>query len=71
MCWYVALHLRTLAYLNLRAGSLQTPHVLELSGIGNSNLLSKYGIQTLVDLPSVGENLRMLASYTLILSCSG
>ncbi|TFK84290.1 GMC oxidoreductase [Polyporus arcularius HHB13444] len=41
------------------AGSLQTPQILELSGIGNKKLLSKYEIATLVDLPSVGENLQV------------
>ncbi|RPD54778.1 GMC oxidoreductase [Lentinus tigrinus ALCF2SS1-7] len=42
----------------LSAGALQTPQVLELSGIGNKDILSKHGIETLVDLPGVGENLQ-------------
>ena len=37
---------------------MQTPQVLELSGIGNPEILSKHGIETLVNLPGVGENLR-------------
>ncbi|KAI0702954.1 GMC oxidoreductase [Cerioporus squamosus] len=41
------------------AGALQTPQILELTGIGNKDLLSKYGIETLVDLPGVGENLQV------------
>ncbi|KAL0572988.1 hypothetical protein V5O48_008979 [Marasmius crinis-equi] len=41
----------------LCAGSLGTPRVLELSGIGNHALLSRFGIDTHVDLPGVGENL--------------
>ncbi|KAI0807595.1 glucose-methanol-choline oxidoreductase [Fomes fomentarius] len=40
------------------AGVFQTPQILELSGIGNKDILSKQGIDTLVDLPGVGENLR-------------
>ena len=40
-------------------GSFKTPHVLELSGIGNKKILAKYGIECKVDLPGVGENLRM------------
>ncbi|KAI0636746.1 GMC oxidoreductase [Trametes polyzona] len=36
----------------LAAGSFQTPQLLELSGIGNRELLNKRGVQTLVDLPS-------------------
>ncbi|KAI0707691.1 GMC oxidoreductase [Earliella scabrosa] len=36
----------------LCAGAFQTPQILELSGIGNKEILSKYGVETLVDLPS-------------------
>jgi choline dehydrogenase-like flavoprotein len=41
-------------------GSLQTPQLLELSGIGNSSILSQHDINTIIDLPGVGENLREL-----------
>ncbi|KAG8742275.1 hypothetical protein FRC11_014434 [Ceratobasidium sp. 423] len=40
----------------LSAGTFQSPHILELSGIGNSTILQKNGIETLIDLPGVGEN---------------
>lgn len=40
----------------LSAGTIQTPQILELSGIGNKSILEAQGIQTLVDLPPVGEN---------------
>ncbi|EUC61273.1 glucose dehydrogenase [Rhizoctonia solani AG-3 Rhs1AP] len=40
----------------LSAGTFQSPHLLELSGIGNSTILKKNGIKTLIDLPAVGEN---------------
>jgi choline dehydrogenase-like flavoprotein len=40
------------------SGSLHTPQLLELSGIGNSEILKPLGIPCLVDLPGVGENLR-------------
>ncbi|KAB5591137.1 Choline dehydrogenase [Ceratobasidium theobromae] len=40
----------------LSAGTFQTPHILELSGIGNSTILRKFGITPVVNLPSVGEN---------------
>lgn len=45
--------------LTLSAGSLQTPQLLELSGVGNKTLLSKLGIETVLDLPQVGENLQV------------
>ena len=42
----------------LTAGSFKTPHILELSGIGNKKILEKYGIESKIHLPGVGENLR-------------
>ncbi len=41
----------------LTAGSLVTPQVLMLSGIGPADQLRQHGIDVLVDLPGVGENL--------------
>ncbi|KAM0128521.1 hypothetical protein ACHAPC_003032 [Botrytis cinerea] len=40
------------------AGSLRSPAILELSGIGNPIILQKYGIATKIILPGVGENLQ-------------
>jgi choline dehydrogenase-like flavoprotein len=42
----------------LSAGSLKTPQLLELSGIGNPAILDKYNISTKIALPAVGENLQ-------------
>jgi choline dehydrogenase-like flavoprotein len=42
----------------LAAGALKTPHLLELSGIGNSSLLRSHGIEPIVDNENVGENLQ-------------
>ncbi|THH21250.1 hypothetical protein EW146_g259 [Bondarzewia mesenterica] len=42
----------------LSAGVFQSPQLLELSGIGNKTLLEGLGINTLIDLPEVGENLQ-------------
>jgi choline dehydrogenase-like flavoprotein len=42
----------------IAAGALQTPKLLELSGIGSAELLKKYDIPVVVDNPFVGENLR-------------
>jgi choline dehydrogenase len=42
----------------LSCGTVNTPKLLELSGIGNSEIISKYGIDVVHELPGVGENLR-------------
>jgi len=42
----------------LAAGALQSPKLLELSGIGNAILLKKHGIEVLFDNPYAGENLQ-------------
>lgn len=42
----------------LSAGALKSPQLLELSGIGNRTLLEGFGIEVLLDLPEVGENLQ-------------
>ena len=38
------------------ARAIKSPQVLELSGIGDPKILSALGIETKVDLPSVGTN---------------
>ena len=40
------------------AGSVQSPQLLELSGIGNPEVLQAAGINVKVDNPAVGENLQ-------------
>ena len=42
----------------LAAGAVQSPQLLELSGIGQGDLLRRYGIDVVSDLPGVGENYR-------------
>ncbi|KAI0353229.1 alcohol oxidase [Trametes cingulata] len=42
----------------LAAGAIQTPALLQLSGIGDSAVLGPLGIETLVDLKTVGKNLQ-------------
>ncbi|HZW48331.1 MAG TPA: GMC family oxidoreductase N-terminal domain-containing protein [Microvirga sp.] len=42
----------------LSAGAVASPQILQLSGIGDGNLLQQHGIQVLQHLPGVGENLQ-------------
>ncbi|KAK5655042.1 hypothetical protein OQA88_5941 [Cercophora sp. LCS_1] len=42
----------------LTAGALQTPQLLELSGVGGRDILKGHGIGVVVDDPAVGENLQ-------------
>ncbi|KAI0695505.1 GMC oxidoreductase [Cerioporus squamosus] len=42
----------------LSSSTVKSPHILELSGIGNRTILEKLGIPVQVDLPTVGENLQ-------------
>src|SRR6185312_335903 len=42
----------------LAAGAVKSPHILELSGIGQPELLTGLGIQAAHALPGVGENYR-------------
>ncbi|KAH8647581.1 hypothetical protein BGZ60DRAFT_553262 [Tricladium varicosporioides] len=42
----------------MAAGAFATPKILELSGVGNSKLLTSLNIPVVVDNPNVGENLQ-------------
>ncbi|MEO7854132.1 MAG: choline dehydrogenase [Rubrivivax sp.] len=42
----------------LSAGSIQSPQLLQLSGIGPRELLQQHGVPLVVALPGVGENLQ-------------
>jgi len=50
----------------LSAGALQSPQLLQLSGIGPANLLQKFGIPIVHDSPGVGKNLQDHLQYRLI-----
>ncbi|WP_194975620.1 GMC family oxidoreductase [Aquiflexum lacus] len=41
----------------LSVGAIQSPQILMLSGIGNKDYLSKFGIPSVYHLPGVGQNL--------------
>jgi choline dehydrogenase len=53
----------------LAAGALQSPQLLQLSGIGPGPLLQKFGIPVVVDLPGVGYNLQDHLQLRLIYQC--
>lgn len=42
----------------LSAGSIGSPHILQLSGIGEASTLAAAGIEPIHELPGVGENLQ-------------
>ena len=42
----------------LAAGALQSPQILQLSGVGPAALLKQHGIDVVFDSPQVGENLQ-------------
>ncbi|CZR51596.1 related to aryl-alcohol dehydrogenase [Phialocephala subalpina] len=42
----------------LAAGTIKSPQILELSGIGDSKILKAQGIEVQIDNPNVGENLQ-------------
>ncbi|GAA5851239.1 hypothetical protein JCM9279_007495 [Rhodotorula babjevae] len=42
----------------LCGGTFESPQLLELSGIGNAHHLQQVGVEPLLDLPGVGENLQ-------------
>ncbi|MGH8801942.1 MAG: GMC family oxidoreductase [Casimicrobiaceae bacterium] len=54
----------------LCAGALQSPQLLQLSGIGPAALLGKHGIPVQVDLPGVGANLQDHLQLRLIYRCT-
>ncbi|KAG6368745.1 hypothetical protein INS49_002959 [Diaporthe citri] len=42
----------------ISAGAINSPRLLELSGVGGADLLQRLGVDVLVDNPHVGENLQ-------------
>ena len=54
----------------LAAGALQTPQLLQLSGVGPGALLQEIGIPVVKDAPGVGENLQDHLQFRLIYKVS-
>ena len=53
-----AMTVRSSGEVILSAGAIGSPQILQLSGIGDSDLLKEQGIEVVRDLPAVGENLQ-------------
>ncbi|MEK9660894.1 MAG: GMC family oxidoreductase N-terminal domain-containing protein [Alphaproteobacteria bacterium] len=54
----------------LSGGAVNTPQLLELSGIGSADRLRTYGIDIVADRPGVGENLQDHFSVRLTWRCT-
>ena len=54
----------------LAAGAIQSPQLLQLSGIGPRALLERHGIPVVVDAPGVGENLQDHLLIRLTYECT-
>ena len=61
---------RCKAEVLLAAGSIQSPQLLQLSGIGPRALLDRHGIRVVHELPGVGENLQDHLQIRLIFECT-
>jgi choline dehydrogenase-like flavoprotein len=54
----------------LSAGALQSPQLLQLSGVGPAALLQSFGIPVVRDLPGVGENLQDHLQLRVMYKCT-
>jgi len=54
----------------LSAGAIQSPQLLQLSGIGSADLLSSMGIRVVAHLPGVGENLQDHLQLRVMYKCT-
>lgn len=45
------------------AGAIMSPHLLQLSGVGNPKILKKFGIKVNINLPSIGTGVRKIFSF--------
>jgi choline dehydrogenase len=54
----------------LAAGAINTPQLLQLSGVGPAKLLGEHGIPVLLDQPEVGEQLQDHLQVRIVLKCT-
>lgn len=50
-------------------GVINSPQILELSGIGSPEILSQAGVDVVIDLPAVGENLNDHSATGIAVVC--
>ncbi|KAK7949203.1 alcohol dehydrogenase [Apiospora aurea] len=55
----------------MAAGAVHTPKLLQLSGIGPRKVLEAAGLETLVDLPGVGENFQDHSNVGALIALEG
>lgn len=65
------IHAKARGEVILAAGAINSPAILELSGIGQGERLSALGIETVLDLPGVGENLQDHLQLRTVFRISG
>jgi choline dehydrogenase len=53
----------------LSGGSIHSPRILQLSGIGDKRLLNRLGIPVVLDLPGVGNNLQDHSALASAFNC--
>ena len=58
------------AEIILSAGAIQSPQLLQLSGVGPAQFLSALGIPVVADLPGVGENLQDHLQLRVMYRCT-
>jgi choline dehydrogenase len=51
----------------ISGGAFNSPHTLQISGIGSANVLKDIGVEVVHELPGVGENLQ--DHYSSVVSC--
>ena len=54
----------------LSAGTVQSPQILQLSGVGPAELLRSHGIDVVLDVPGVGENLQDHLQARVMFRCT-
>ncbi len=62
--------IRALREIILAAGSIASPQLLELSGIGDREILSNSGVEAVHNLPGVGRNLHTHPTIKLTYECT-